>query len=105
MNFVFPEKPQASYLKLGETITIKRLKTLATQYRLVLVIWGEIHIVTDPLRFNNSHIYPRGSYRVEDIDTRGQWIELRYLPPDNVPLLMGESSVNEIGLNLKQNSA
>ncbi|MFW9855700.1 MAG: hypothetical protein ACFFFG_11595 [Candidatus Thorarchaeota archaeon] len=97
---MFPENPQVNYLKLGEIITFKRLKTLATQYRLVIVIWREIHIVNDPLRLNNSHIYPQGSYRVEDIDARGQWIELRYLPPENVPLSIRESSVNEISVNL-----
>jgi hypothetical protein len=88
---MFGRHSLVGFVKLGEVVTKKRLKELATRYRLVIVIWREIHIVTNPLELNDQ-MYPDGSYRVEEIDVRGQWVEVRHLSTKDAPHSLRESS-------------
>ena len=79
MHVMFGEQSLVGRIKLGEILTKQRLKELANYYRLIIVVGREIHIVTDPLELNDR-MYPDNFYRVEEMDVRGQWVEVRHHP-------------------------
>lgn len=86
VNILFGNQSLVGRTQLGKILTKQRLKELTNQYRLIVVVGREIHIVTDPLELND-HRYPERFYRVEEIDVRGQWVEVKHHPQKNVPFV------------------